>query len=41
MIAVRGILPDGIKKVPGADFVIRDSDVLVVIGKELDIQKIR
>jgi len=27
--------------VPRADFVIKDSDVLVVIGKEQDIQKIK
>jgi Trk K+ transport system NAD-binding subunit len=27
--------------VPRADFVIKDSDILVVIGKEGDIQKIK
>ena len=41
VIAVREMLPDRIKMVPGADFVIKDSDVLVVIGKEDDIQKIK
>jgi len=41
VIAVREMLPDRIKMVPGADFVIKDSDVLVVIGKEEDIQKIQ
>jgi trk system potassium uptake protein TrkA len=41
VIAVREMLPDRVRMVPKADFVIKDSDVLVVIGKEEDIQKIR
>lgn len=41
VIAVREMLPDRVKMVPRADFVIKDSDVLVVIGKEDDIQKIK
>jgi trk system potassium uptake protein TrkA len=41
VIAVKGILPDRLTMVPRADFLIKDSDVLVVIGKEEDIEKIR
>ncbi|MBM4339054.1 MAG: TrkA family potassium uptake protein [Deltaproteobacteria bacterium] len=41
VIAVREVLPDRIRMVPRADFIIKDSDVLVVIGKEEDIQKVR
>jgi len=41
VIAVREMLPDRVRMVPKADFVIKDSDVLVVIGKEEDIQKIK
>jgi trk system potassium uptake protein TrkA len=41
VIAVREVLPERIQMVPRADFVIKDSDVLVVIGKEQDIQKIK
>jgi trk system potassium uptake protein TrkA len=41
VIAVREVLPDQIRMVPRADFVIKDSDVLVVIGKEEDIKKIK
>lgn len=41
VIAVRELLPEGVKMVPRADFVIKDSDILVVIGKEEDIRKIR
>jgi trk system potassium uptake protein TrkA len=41
VIAVKEVLPDRIQMVPRADFVIKDSDVLVVIGKEEDIQKIK
>ncbi len=41
VIAVREVLPERLTMVPRADFVIKDSDVLVVIGKEKDIQKIK
>src|SRR4030066_1250846 len=41
VIAVREMLPERLTMVPRADFVIKDSDVLVVIGKEEDIQKIK
>ena len=41
VIAVREMLPDRVRMVPRADFVVKDSDVLVVIGKEEDIQKIK
>ena len=41
VIAIREILPERFTMVPRADFVIKDSDILVVIGKEEDIQKIR
>ena len=41
VIAVREILPERLTMVPRADFVIKDSDVLVVIGKEKDVQKIK
>ena len=41
VIAVKEVLPDRIRMVPRADFVIKDSDILVVIGKEEDIQKIK
>ena len=41
VIAVREMLPDRLTMVPRADFVVKDSDVLVVIGKEEDIQKIK
>ena len=41
VIAIREVLPERIRMVPRADFVIKDSDILVVIGKEEDIQKIK
>jgi len=41
VIAVRETLPERLTMVPRAEFVIKDSDVLVVIGKERDIQKIK
>ena len=41
VIAVREMLPERLQMVPRADFIIKDTDVLVVIGKEKDIQKIK
>ena len=41
VIAVREMMPERLTMVPHAEFVIKDSDVLVVIGKEKDIQKIK
>ena len=41
VIAVKEMLPDRITMVPHADFVIKDSDILVIIGKTADVQKIK
>ena len=41
VIAIREMMPERLTMVPRAEFVIKDSDVLVVIGKEKDIQKIK
>lgn len=41
VIAVRDIIADHIHMVPHADFVVKDGEVLVVIGKEKDIGKIK
>ncbi len=40
VIAIREMLPERLTMVPRADFVIKDSDILVVIGREKDIKKI-
>ena len=41
VIAVKEVLPDRITMVPRADFVIKDSDVLIVIGKIEDVRRIK
>ncbi len=41
VIAIKEVLQDRLQMVPKAEFVIKDTDVLVVIGKEQDIQKIK
>ena len=41
VIAIRDVLSDKVQLVPRADFVIKDSDILIVIGREQDIQEIR
>jgi len=41
IIAIRDVVSDRIQMVPPADFVIKDGEVLVVVGKDKDIQKIR
>jgi trk system potassium uptake protein TrkA len=40
VIAVKEVLSDQVRMVPHADYVIKDTDVLVVIGKEQDINKV-
>lgn len=41
VIAIRDVISDSIQMVPQADFVIKDGEVLVVIGKEVEIRKIK
>jgi trk system potassium uptake protein TrkA len=41
VIAVRDVISDSIQMVPQADFVIKDGEVLVVIGKDAEIRKIK
>jgi trk system potassium uptake protein TrkA len=41
VIAVRDVITDNVHMVPPADFVIKDGEVLVVIGKEVDFRKIK
>ena len=41
VIAVKEVLSDQVKMVPRADYVVKDTDVLVVIGKGTDVQKIK
>ena len=40
VIAIRDVLTDQVQMIPSADFMIKDSDILVVIGKEEDIRKL-
>jgi trk system potassium uptake protein TrkA len=40
VIAIRDVLSDRLHMVPTADFVIKDGEVLVVVGKDKDIKKI-
>ena len=41
VIMIKEIIPDRVTIIPSGDHVIKDSDVLVLIGKEEDLQKIR
>ena len=41
VIAIRDMLSDRIHMVPPAGFIIKDSEVMVVVGKEEDIQKLK
>jgi trk system potassium uptake protein TrkA len=40
VIAVRELITDQFIIVPPADFIIKDGEVLLVVGKEADIQRI-
>ncbi len=41
VIAIRDIIADQVHMVPNANFVVKDGEVLVVIGKESDISKLK
>ena len=40
VIAIREVLPERLTMVPRADFVIKDTDILLVIGREKDVSKL-
>jgi trk system potassium uptake protein len=41
VIAIKELIPDNFLLVPPADFVIKDSDILIMLGKSEDIKKIK
>jgi trk system potassium uptake protein TrkA len=41
VIAVRGLVPETLTMNPGGGFTIKDSDILIVLGKPVDIEKIK
>lgn len=41
VLAIRDALTDQVRMVPSASFIIKDSDILVVIGKEEDVRKMK
>ena len=41
VIAVRELVPDRLTMVPGGSFVVKDSDILIVLGRPEDIAKIK
>jgi trk system potassium uptake protein TrkA len=40
VIAVKGLIPDKTTVVPRADFVIKDSDILIIMGEEKALNKV-
>lgn len=40
VIAIKEIIPDNVIVIPRADFVLKDSDILVVIGEEKELAKL-
>jgi len=41
IIAIKELVPENFILVPHADFVIKDSDILMILGKSEDIRKIK
>ena len=41
ILAVRGLIPETITMNPGGTFTVKDSDILLVLGKSDDIDKIK
>jgi len=39
IIAIRSIIPEKMIPNPGADFIIKESDILFVFGSDKDIEK--
>jgi trk system potassium uptake protein TrkA len=40
VLAVREIVPERLTYIPKADFVVKDSDVLIVMGEESKLKKL-
>jgi trk system potassium uptake protein TrkA len=40
ILAIKELIPERLNVIPPADFVIKDSDILVVMGKDEDLRKI-
>ena len=41
VIAIKELVPERFIMVPDADFTVKDSDILIILGKESDLTKIR
>jgi trk system potassium uptake protein TrkA len=41
VIAVKELIPERFVMVPGADFTVKDSDILIILGREKDLASIR
>jgi trk system potassium uptake protein TrkA len=41
VLAIREILPEGLIFIPGADFQIKDSDTLIVLGPDETLEKMK
>lgn len=41
VIAIEEIIPENVVLVPSADFIIKDSDILILLGKSKDMKKIK
>lgn len=41
VIAVKELVPENFRIIPGADFVVKNSDILIILGKKADIEKIK
>ena len=41
VIAIKELVPERFTMVPNADFTVKDSDILIILGKESDLAKIK
>ncbi len=41
VIVIKGIVPENVVLVPTADYIIKDSDILVIMGRDEDLEKIQ
>ena len=41
IVAIKGLVPDEVRFIPGADFILKDSDILILLGTEAGLEKLK
>ena len=41
IVAIKEMVPDRVRFIPGADFILKDSDILILLGTEAGLEKLK